>query len=149
MLTVANVIAVDKWEVVNGDAVEGIAVPRRIVVAALERNGALDEAVIIIEPAVLLEANFATYEANIIVVDQSGFNVRFVIFVIVDAERKLAVIDNGGAVWVGFVGGNFGAVNFAVQKNNFAIINEVAGNNVLIEVECDVAAGMGAFLKIC
>ena len=82
-----------EWEVVDLFVVEGFAVERGIVVAAVEGNLAFDIAVVVVEGAVLLHASGRAFDADVVVLDVYGILVNEV----VNAHRQGAVINDGRA----------------------------------------------------
>ena len=102
--TLAGIVVwalVYEWEVVDLFVVEGFAVERGIVVAAVESNLAFDIAVVVVEGAVLLHASGRAFDADVVVLDVYGILVNEV----VNAHRQGAVINDGRA---------FSVLDFAV-----------------------------------
>ena len=91
MLAVFLLVLVDEREEVNDFVVEGFAVEWGIVVTAIESDVAFDETIVEIELTILFKAGIRTNKADVV-----WFNIyRTIIFVVVNAHRKRAVIRDG------------------------------------------------------
>ena len=79
MLAVFVIVMVDEREVIDDCVVEGITVEWSAIVSAFESNVAFNEAIIVVEGTVLLEAGSCANEANSGAFDVHGVFVNVVV----------------------------------------------------------------------
>ena len=138
MLAVFCSIVGDEWEVVDDNAVEGLTIPRRAIIATVETNNTFNVTVVEVEVAILFEADFATDEADVVVVDKWNCLVHGSALVVVNAHYERTVIDDCRAGWVLCVDDSrVVVIDFAVNECEVTggSVNDVAGDSMSIEIE--------------